>query len=100
MGAMVRRKRWQEVLIVIDLNCLPEARLWKRGGPGWKREAMIFPTRFLALEPCRTSMEGRWQPITLSADRTICCSFPMDQADVFLNHTVIEEVKMDLMMVV
>jgi hypothetical protein len=66
--AMARGKklfRWREVLVVIDLNRLPDGSLWKKG---WKWSVMIFHACFLALESCKTSMEGRWQPMTLSAD--------------------------------
>ena len=75
------------------LNSFPEGSFWKRGLKG---SAMIFPVRCLSLESCRTSMEGRWRLMNLLAERTICCSLPLERAYSFPN----EEVRMDLMMFV
>ena len=57
---------WQEVLVLTDLNLLPEGSVLKSICPGWEGSNMIFLARLSVLEACRSWRDGRLQPITFS----------------------------------
>ena len=66
---------WREVLVLTDLNLLPEGSVSKSICPGWEGSNMIFLARLGVLEACRSWRDdGRLQPITFSAWRMIRCS--------------------------
>ena len=60
---------------------------------------MILPARFLALAVYSSSMEGRLQPITFSADRTIR-SLQVSCLVAEPNQTMMEKVRTDSTMAV
>ncbi len=61
---------WREVLVLMDSSLLPE-------GSDSNSLCPIFPARFKVLEAYRSWRDGRLQPITFSAERTVSCSLSL-----------------------
>lgn len=91
---------WCKLLVKIDCSLLLEGSVQKSLCPGWEGSALIFPVCLSVLEVCWSWRDDRLQPITFSAQRMIHCSLPLSLAVATAYQMVMEEVRMDSVMVV